>query len=162
MSGYKSLEVDIYHDSNEARLASADEGVRITSIYAQDSRTIRVSWEFVAPHKYVQGYKVWYKRTSDPVSRLASITVNHPEANSFVLNSLEEFTQYDVFIQPFYKGVYGRPASVKRATTQMALPDGAPVILEAKFLNDTTLFVAWKGLNKDEENGPITSYEVRL
>jgi hypothetical protein len=161
MFGYKSIEADIYQDSNEARLASADEGVRINNMYALDPKTIKVSWEFVAPHKYMQGYQVWFKRTNDPVSSLSSVIVGHPEANSFVLSSLEEFTQYDVFVQPFYKGVFGRPSSVKRATTQMALPEGAPVILEARFLNQTSMFVSWKGLRAEDENGPLSSYEVR-
>ena len=156
-----SDEADIYQDSNEARLATTDQGVKIKSAFAVDPNTVKVTWEFVAPHKYVQGYKIWFKKSGDPASRLTAVSVSHPEANSFVITGLEEHTEYDIFVQPFYKGVLGRPAPVKRALTHMAPPAGAPVISEARFVNETIVYLAWRGLNEEDKNGPLTSYEVR-
>ena len=159
--GFAISETDIYMDSNEARLATTDQGVMIKSAFALDPNTVKVTWEFVAPHKYVQGYKVWFKKSADPASRLSSVSVSHPEANSFVITGLEEHTEYDIFVQPFYKGVLGRPAPVKRALTHMAAPAGAPVISEARFVNETVVYLSWRALNEEDKNGPLTTYEVR-
>ena len=156
-----SPDTDIFQDSNEARLATAEQGVKIKSAFALDPNTVKVTWEFIAAHKYVQGYKVWFKKSVDPSSRFTSVSVSHPEADSFVITGLEEHTEYDIFVQPFYKGVLGRPAPVKRTQTHMSAPSGAPVISEARFVNETVVYLAWRDLNEEDKNGPLTSYEVR-
>jgi hypothetical protein len=159
-SGFRLSDNDIFQDSNEARLANSEQSVKIKSVFAVDSSTVKVTWEFVAAHKYVQGYKVWFKRASDPASRFGSVSVTHPEANSFVITGLEEHTEYEVFVQPFYKGVLGRPSNLKKSLTHMSAPSGAPVISEARFLNDTVIYLAWRDLNDEDKNGPITGFEV--
>jgi hypothetical protein len=116
----------------------------------------------VAAHKYVQGYRVWFKRTSDPSSRFSSVSVSHPEADSFVITGLDEHTEYDLFVQSFYKGVLGRPSHVKRTLTHMSAPSGAPVISEARFVNETVIYLAWRDLNDEDKNGPITGFEVKM
>ena len=84
-SAKMSADTDIFQDSNEARLATAEQGVKIKSAFALDPNTVKVTWEFIAAHKYVQGYKVWFKRSVDPSSRFTSVSVSHPEADSFVI-----------------------------------------------------------------------------
>jgi hypothetical protein len=43
----------------------------------------------------------------------------------------------------------------------MSAPSGAPVISEARFVNETVVYLAWRDLNEEDKNGPLTSYEVR-
>ena len=159
-AGFKLSDNDIFQDSNEARLATSEQSVKIKSAFAMDSNTIKITWEFVAAHKYVQGYKVWFKKNSDPSSRFISVSVSHPEADSFVITGLDEHTEYEIFVQPFYKGVLGRPSHVKRTLTHMSTPSGYPVISEARFVNESVIYLAWRDLNEDEKNGPLTGFEV--
>jgi hypothetical protein len=42
----------------------------------------------------------------------------------------------------------------------MAAPTGAPVISEARFVNETLIYLSWRGLNEEDKNGPLTTYEV--
>ena len=160
-SGFKLSDNDIFQDSNEARLATSDQSVKMKSAFALDSNTVKVTWEFVAAHKYVQGYKVWFKKAADPSSRFSSVSVSHPEADSFVITGLDEHTEYDIFVQPFYKGVLGRPSHVKRTLTLMSVPSGAPIVSEARFVNETVVYLAWRDLNEEDKNGPILGFEVR-
>ena len=155
----------IYHsieelDMNEARLATTSEGVRITTATPTGPTAIKISWEFYAAHKYLQGYHIWYKKSQEPLEDYLSIPMLHSEATSFVFNRLEENTEYDIFVQPFYKSVIGRPAPIKKVITHQDEPSASPVITTALLLNSSTLFMSWTDLPAEHENGPLTAYNI--
>ena len=101
---------------------------------------IKVNWEFVASHKYLQGYRIWHKKSSSPSETYVSIPVMHSEATSFVINRLEEHTEYDILVQPFYKSVIGRPAAIMtKILTHQDVPSMAPQISKARLYNASTL-----------------------
>ena len=148
-------------DLTEARLATVQEDeVILQSADAVTPTSIKLTWNFVAPHKYLDGYRIWYKISDLPASEYQSIPVMHSEATSFVLTHLHEHTDYDIFVQPFYRNVPGKPASMKTVRTHQDSPSAAPVISEARLLNETTLYVAWETLHPLDMNGPLTGFKV--
>lgn len=149
-------------DLTEARLATVEDGVTLTSVSAVGPTSIKLVWEFVAPHKYLDGYNIWYKPTRSLSEAYKIIPVMHSEASSFVLTHLEEHTDYDVFVQPLYRQVPGKPAPLKVVRTHQDLPSAAPEIIEARYVNETTLYFAWNPLPESQMNGPLTSYKVRI
>ena len=164
--GVNSLDTDLGSldnlDLSEARLATQADGVRITSAIPTSPTSLKVSWEFYASHKYLQGYHIWYKRSDAPSASFMSIPVLHSEATSFVFNRLQEHTQYDVFVQPFYKSVLGLPAPISKVLTHQDEPSAAPVIESAILLNKTALFLSWTDLPSEHLNGPLTSYKISI
>ena len=149
-------------DLSEARLATVQDGVILESAQAVGPTSIKIIWKFVAPHKYLDGYRIWYKKTALPQSDYRTIPVMHSAATSFVLTHLDEHTEYDIFVQPFYRAVPGKPAHVKRVKTHQDSPSAAPLLREAVFWNRTTLYLAWESLQPSEMNGPLTGFKVYL
>jgi hypothetical protein len=168
-SDFKSMRhSDIYHniedlDMNEARLASMENGVNINNAFSISPVAIKLNWEYVASHKYLQGYRVWHKKSSAPVQDYISIPVMHSEATSFVINRLEEHTEYDIFVQPFYKSVIGRPAAiVRKVLTHQDVPSVAPSIVKTQLYNTSTMIIGWDSISSQDTNGPLLGYEVRI
>lgn len=155
---YHNLVEDL--DLNEARMASMEPGVKLRAASSAGPVSIKVNWEVVAPHKYLEGFRIWHKQSSEPASTFRSIAIMHSEATSFIINRLEEHTEYDVFVQPFYRSVLGCPAHLAtRVLTDQDAPSSAPLILEAWF-NTSGAWLAWAPLEPSSANGPITSYDV--
>ena len=160
--------LEIYHniedlDMNEARLASMEKGVNIKSAFSISPVAIKVNWEFVASHKYLQGYRIWHKKSSSPSEAYVSIPVMHSEATSFVINRLEEHTEYDILVQPFYKSVIGRPAAIMtKILTHQDVPSMAPKISKARLYNASTMLIGWESISYEEHNGPLIGYEVNI
>ena len=140
-----------------------EDGVIIKSAFSVSPVAIKVNWEFVASHKYLQGYRVWHKKSSAPHQDFVSIPVLHSEATSFVINRLEEHTEYDIFVQPFYKNVIGRPATiVSKVLTHQDIPSVAPSIVKAQLFNASAMLLGWETLSPEDTNGPLLGYEVKI
>jgi hypothetical protein len=84
----------------------------------------------------------------------------HSEATSFVLTHLQEHTEYDIFVQPFYRAVPGKPASIKRVRPHQDAPTAAPVITKSRVLNFTSIYVAFDSIDYLDMNGPLLGYKV--
>ena len=108
----------------------------------------------------MDGYRIWYKVSDSPNEKYYSIPVMHSEATSFVLTHLQEHTEYDIFVQPFYREVPGKPASIKRVRTHQDVPSAGPVITKARVLNSTSIYVAFEAINYLDMNGPLLGYKV--
>ena len=147
-------------DLTEARLATVQDGVTLESATPLSPTSIKLTWNFVAPHKYLDGYRIWYKMSTKPQETYYTIPVMHSEASSFVLTHLHEDTDYDIFVQPFYRAVPGRPAHIKRVRTHQDAPKAAPEISKALLLNMTTIYVAFEDVKVEDLNGPLTGYRV--
>ena len=80
---------------------------------------MKVTWNSAA--EYVEGFRIWFRSAQD--EELRSIKVTHSQLSSFVINRLRPFTTYDVFVQPFYRGILGEPS-------QVCLPFNVDLLIE--------------------------------
>ena len=89
------------------------------------------------------------------------MTLSHAEAGSYTAKNLEEFVDYELFVQPFNEGgIVGLPSSLQVVRTHQSHPSQAPLIVEAKMINASCAFVAWQPLVEDDHNGPLLGYKV--
>lgn len=88
----------------------------------------------------------------------------HPHLPLFFPSPLQEFTEYEVFVQPFSEpdGVAGLPSALKVVRTQQTRPSAPPVVRAARMLNATTAYVAWAKIAVEAHNGPLRGYQVRM
>ena len=156
---------EVYHKngspdlkSTEARHLLEEESVKIKAAFATSSTSIKINWQIVRNKDLISGFRVWF-RESDR-NYFKSVDVAHSAVTSFVINRLKEFTDYEVFVQPYFKEVYGLPSESRTVQTHQDLPKKAPVIVEARLINSSTIFLAWDGLNEDDSNGLLEGYEV--
>ena len=158
----------LYHDEEglaleitEARLLLSGKRVVLKYVEAESPTSIKVSWS-LDDLDYVDGFRVWFKANRKGKS-FQHVDVTHPEAASFVIQRLEEFTKYDILVQPFFKGnVLGLPSELRRVETHQAPPSHPPLIVEAKLLNASTIFLGWEPLLASSTNGPLKGYEVSI
>ena len=163
--------VNLYENQSEtgsepaARMALMERTIKAVKAEALSSTSIQVTWSLVENEvtKFVHGFHVLYrKRRTDRYEDFVTLTLAHSEADSYTVVGLEEFVNYELFIQPFNKpaGVVGLPSALQLVRTHETLPSKAPMILEAKMINVSAAFVAWNPLNEDDHNGALLGYKV--
>uniref|UniRef100_A0A0K2V5X8 Roundabout homolog 2like [Nasonia vitripennis] n=1 Tax=Lepeophtheirus salmonis TaxID=72036 RepID=A0A0K2V5X8_LEPSM len=165
---YDPIHQDSFPDTNagleldEARIVTTlEEGVRISDISAVSSTSLKVKWHITARHKYIDGFYIRYRKVEDPI--VATVRVLRSDlTTSFVIDNLEEHSEYEVFIQPYFQNIVGKPASIKRIITHPDLPSEAPLIREARLLNSTTVFLSWNTISPQHINGPLRGYEILI
>lgn len=97
-------------------ILSTGEIVELLEANATDSTSVRMVWETLNG-QYVEGFYI-YSRSVDGSNDYKMQTVLHGGgASACTIEGLEEYTEYDFFLVPFYKTVKGRPSNSKRATT---------------------------------------------
>ncbi|QQP41266.1 Roundabout -like protein 2like, partial [Caligus rogercresseyi] len=162
---YDPIHQDSFPDTSagleldEARIVTTlEDAVRIRELTALSSSSLRVSWEVIARHKYIEGFFLRYRKASEPLVATVRI-LRSDSTSSFVIDNLEEHAEYEVVLQPYFKNILGKPASLKRILTQSDLPSEAPLIREAILINSTTVFLSWNSIAPRHVNGPLKGYE---
>ena len=155
----------VYHvpadpDIAEARTALMERTVDLQSVYPESSSGLRVAWRIIQPHKYIDGYFIYY-RQARPREVFTTIKVHHARATSYNINRLRPNTKYEVFIVPFYKSVMGMPSSSRTAVTHEDVPSAAPVLQNLTVVEDAVV-VRWEPLDGDHSNGVLEGYQVVL
>lgn len=90
-------------------------------------------------NEYLEGVKIWYNGTtlnwqtaiteevallnaSHPGATLCSngslMNVDNSGSSSYILSGLMAYTQYDIFIMPFYKMLLGKPSNLMTGYTE--------------------------------------------
>ena len=107
----------VYHvsaetDIAEARTALMEKTIGLQAVYPESPSSLRITWRIIQPHKYIEGYFIYY-RPSRGRESFTSIKVHHARATSYSLARLRPHTKYEVFLVPFYKSVMGMPSALR-------------------------------------------------
>lgn len=149
---------------DEARLGLLEDTIGNVLVTPLGPTSIRVSWRLNngPGNRYVQGFRVHYRqRRLDRYENFQTITIKHASANTFTIQRLNEYIEYEIFVQPFHESIAGLPSHMKLVRTHQDVPSEAPIIKSARMVNRTTAYVAWSGIKEEHQNGPLTGYQVR-
>ena len=130
----------------------------LVSVTAQGARSVELSWNFVGSRVYLDGVVIQFRQSSRRYDQLETITLSDNRATGHTIRNLEGGTEYDVFVQPFYRSVVGLPSSIKHIKTKTAQIVRKTEILVADMINVTTAFIVWQP--KQPATG-VTGYQVR-
>ena len=106
--------------------------MELTSIEAIGSTMIRVTWEELAEgSEFVEGYFVRFRDMSGGSQKFNMKTVMRDGSeggggNSYVISNLRKFTEYEVFLMPFYHKVKGQPSNSLHMQTLADVPSAPP------------------------------------
>ena len=125
---------------------------------AQGERSVELDWNFVGNRVYLDGVVIQFRQSSRRYDQLETITLSDKRSTGHTIRNLEGGTEYDVFIQPFYRSVVGLPSSIKHIKTKTAQIVRKTEILVADMINVTTAFIVWQP--KQPATG-VTGYQVR-
>merc|ERR1719319_1336130 len=106
-----------------------------------------------------RGYNISYRILGDS-SKLHSLSIEDPAANSFLLDELEEFTEYEVILQAHNDVGTSDPSSTVIERTNEAAPGAGPREVNATSTSSTTILVHWGGILREDQNGLIEGYKV--
>jgi len=106
-----------------------------------------------------RGYNVSYRIAGDS-SQLHSLSIEDPGRNSFILDNLEEFTQYEVLLQAYNDLGSSDPSPPALARTREASPGAGPQDVTAIATSSTTILVKWGEVEKVHRNGILEGFKV--
>lgn len=119
-TGKSAMFEDVFALTEVQASLTSSEIIRLLEAKAVDSISVRLVWE-ILEGQYIEGYYI-YSHRIDQMNDYKMLTVLHSGgASTCTIDGLNEFTEYEFFLIPFYKSVKGRPSNSRRATT---LEDG--------------------------------------
>ncbi|KAL7043559.1 hypothetical protein ACKWTF_001570 [Chironomus riparius] len=162
--GVDEMNTDLDLSEARASLLSGDvvELINATSV---DSTSIKLLWEIING-KYVEGFYIYARNIDDsnehqPSSyKMLTVLNAGSGASSCKISGLQKFTTYEFFIVPFYKAVEGKPSNSRTARTLEDVPSEPPSNMEAKLLNESTVYIKWRAPPAKFYNGVLKSYNV--
>ncbi|KAL0966555.1 hypothetical protein UPYG_G00296690 [Umbra pygmaea] len=157
----------VYTQPIEARTAQSTpsappQEVQLSSL---SSTSLKVSW--VAPpaasrHGAIVAYTVSYQATGSTSEdlELHHVTDIGADVTSFVLEGLEKWTEYQVWVRAHTDVGPGPESPAVRIRTKEDVPGAPPRKLEVEAVNSTAVRVTWKPPLPGKQHGQIRGYQV--
>lgn len=131
------------------------------TVRAMSATELRVRWIPLQQSEWYgnpRGYNVTYTEVRTNQSK--SITIEDHTANSYVLEDMEEYADYEIVMQAF-NDVGSSTMSPKAVEgTRESVPSLGPVNVEANATSSTTIVVRWGDVPVEHQNGQIDGFKV--
>ncbi|XP_076305612.1 sidekick cell adhesion molecule isoform X1 [Tachypleus tridentatus] len=133
------------------------------TIRAVNANALRVRWTPLRPVEWYgipRGYNISFRPHIDLSSSYRSVILEDHNENSHVLVALEEFTEYEVYMQAFNDVGSSEPSPLAVERTRESFPSQGPSDVQANVTSSTTIVVEWREVPKPHQNGIIEGYKV--
>lgn len=131
------------------------------TVRAMSATELRVRWIPLQQIEWFgnpRGYNITYKEL--PKNRTKSVAIEDPTANSYIVDNLEEFTQYEITVQAFNDVGTSKLSSKYPERTRESVPSFGPMNVEANATSSTTIVVKWGEVPYEHQNGVIEGFKV--
>ena len=88
--------------------------------------------------------------------------MRNENSDSYIITNLMKFTEYEVFLMPFYKKVEGQPSNSLHVQTLEDTPSAPPSNLQALLINVTSAELKWSPPPPQHRNGVLLGYQVHV
>ncbi|XP_056451779.1 receptor-type tyrosine-protein phosphatase F isoform X3 [Gadus chalcogrammus] len=127
------------------------------------STSLKVSW--VAPpaasrHGAIVGYSISYQAPAGEDAGRHEVPGISADATSHVLEELEKWTEYQVWVRAHTDVGPGPESAAVRIKTKEDVPGAPPKKLEVTAVNSTAIRVTWKPPMQGKQHGQIRGYQV--
>ncbi|KYM76056.1 Protein sidekick [Atta colombica] len=131
------------------------------TVRAMSATELRVRWiplQQIEWYGNPRGYNVTYTEVRSNISK-SSIIEDHT-ANSYILENMEEFADYEIVMQAFNDvgSSAASPKAIER--TRESVPSLGPINVEANATSSTTILVRWGDVPVEHQNGQIEGFKV--
>ena len=114
----KSRHSDDYVNIELARDSLLTKLIELVEIEPISSTSVRLTWNFISETRYLEGFYIRFRDMSGGSEKFNIKTVlnnqqdarfidGSPTSSSHVITSLKKFTEYEVFLMPFFRRVEG-------------------------------------------------------
>jgi roundabout axon guidance receptor 2 len=125
---------------------------------------IRVTWETLTESEFVEGFFVRFRDMSGGSQKfnMKTVMLSEGEDSSNVISNLRKFTEYEVFLMPFYKKLEGQPSNSLHVQTLADVPSAPPGNVRADMINVTSAEIKWAPPPPQHRNGVLLGYQIHV
>ncbi|CAL8256023.1 unnamed protein product [Merluccius merluccius] len=162
LAARSELGLGVFTQPIEARTAQSTLPLEL-HLLSLSSTSIQVSW--VAPpaashHGTIASYSLAYQALPGEEAKRQAVTGIRFNVSSYVLDDLEKWTEYVVWVSAHTDKGPGPESPAGRIRTQEDVPGAPPRKVEAYALNSTAFRVTWKAPLPVKQHGQIRGYQV--
>uniref|UniRef100_A0A672JLR1 Receptor-type tyrosine-protein phosphatase F n=1 Tax=Salarias fasciatus TaxID=181472 RepID=A0A672JLR1_SALFA len=165
LAARSEMGLGVYTQPIEARTAQSTPSAPPQEVHlvSLTSTSLKVSW--VAPpaasrHGAIVRYTVSYQALAGEDTERHEVTGIGADATSYVLEGLEKWTEYQVWVRAHTDVGPGPESAAVRMRTKEDVPGAPPRKLEVEALNSTAIRVTWKPPLQGKQHGQIRGYQV--
>ena len=141
-----------------------------TEFEAISSTAIRVTWQLISDNPgYVEGFFIRFRDMSGGSQKFNMKTVmnsgqaeNGAKETSHIITGLRKYTEYEVFLMPFYKKLEGQPSNSLHIQTLEDVPSAPPTNLRAEMVNQSSAHLSWAPPPPQHRNGILKGYQIHV
>ncbi|XP_065084745.1 protein sidekick isoform X3 [Ochlerotatus camptorhynchus] len=134
------------------------------TVRAMSATELRVRWIPLQQTEWFgnpRGYSITYRNVNEKANIAPfSVIIEDPTANSHVLDGLEEWSVYEIFMSAVNEVGQSNESPHAFERTREAVPSFGPLGVEANATSSTTIVVKWTEVPKEHRNGQIEGYKV--
>ncbi|XP_046802367.1 protein sidekick isoform X13 [Lucilia cuprina] len=134
------------------------------TVRAMSATQLRVRWIPLQQTEWFgnpRGYNITYKQIESENRIIPkSVLIEDHTANSHVLESLEEWTVYEIVMNACNDVGCSRDSATAVERTREAVPSYGPLDVQANATSSTTIVVRWGEVPKQHRNGQIDGFKV--
>ncbi|XP_051987014.1 receptor-type tyrosine-protein phosphatase F-like isoform X1 [Xyrauchen texanus] len=165
LAARSEMGLGVYTLPIEARTAQSTPSAPPQEVHliSLSSTSIKVSW--AAPpaasrHGNIVGYSLAYQAVSGEEQQRHVVKDIPADVSSYVLEGLEKWTEYVVWVKAHTNVGPGPESSSTRIRTREDVPGAPPRRVEVDNVNSTALRVSWKPPLQQKQHGQIRGYQV--
>ncbi|KAM3866278.1 receptor-type tyrosine-protein phosphatase F [Diretmus argenteus] len=165
LAARSELGLGVYTQPIEARTAQSTPSAPPQEVHlvSLSSTSLKVSW--VAPpvasrHGAIVRYTVSYQALAGEDMERHEVTGIGADATSYMLEGLEKWTEYQVWVRAHTDVGPGPESAPVRIRTKEDVPGAPPRKLEVEAVNSTAIRVTWKPPLPGKQHGQIRGYQV--
>uniref|UniRef100_UPI003AAD0770 receptor-type tyrosine-protein phosphatase F-like isoform X2 n=1 Tax=Centroberyx gerrardi TaxID=166262 RepID=UPI003AAD0770 len=165
LAARSDMGLGVYTQPIEARTAQSTPSAPPQEVHlvSLTSTSLKVSW--VAPpaasrHGAIVRYTVCYQAMAGEDTERHVVTGIGADASSYVLEGLEKWTEYQVWVRAHTDVGPGPESAPVRIKTKEDVPGAPPRKLEVEAVNSTAIRVTWKPPLQGKQHGQIRGYQV--
>ncbi|XP_062337982.1 receptor-type tyrosine-protein phosphatase F isoform X4 [Osmerus eperlanus] len=165
LAARSEMGLGVYTQPIEARTAQSTPSAppQEVQLFSLSSTSLKVSWVAPPParrHGAIVRYTVSYQATDGEDPERHQVSGIGAEASSYVLEGLEKWTEYQVWVRAHTDVGPGPESAPVRIKTKEDVPGAPPRKLEVEAVNSTAIRVAWKPPLPGKQHGQIRGYQV--
>uniref|UniRef100_A0A8C5I3Q6 Receptor-type tyrosine-protein phosphatase F n=1 Tax=Gouania willdenowi TaxID=441366 RepID=A0A8C5I3Q6_GOUWI len=165
LAARSEMGLGVYTQPIEARTAQSTPSAPPQEVHlvSLTSTSLKVSW--VAPpaasrHGAIVRYTVSYQASAGEDTERHEVKDIGADATSYVLEGLEKWTEYQVWVRAHTDVGPGPESAPERMRTKEDVPGAPPRKLEVEAINSTAIRVTWKPPLQGKQHGQIRGYQV--
>ncbi|KAM6919480.1 receptor-type tyrosine-protein phosphatase F isoform 2-T3 [Lycodopsis pacificus] len=165
LAARSEMGLGVYTQPMEARTAQSTPSAPPQEVHlvSLSSTSLKVSW--VAPpaasrHGAIVRYTVSYQGLAGEDTDRHVVMDIGADASSYVLDGLEKWTEYQVWVRAHTDVGPGPESAPVRMRTKEDVPGAPPRKLEVEAINSTAIRVTWKPPIQGKQHGQIRGYQV--